>query len=471
MKMTHLFAGVAAVALTAGAASAQSIVTNTDGASSAIFASEVDLSAAAYQDILAVAFTNDGDEETALNSLGATDDVNVTLTLSGGLTFSSFLSNANVTNTDGTDAGDCSLSISSGGSNGGQTVTFTSVGNASFDPTSCDFAGAASSNLFAFSIPVDIEGTGNIAVEISLASTGTVLDSQAYDAGTGTDEFVQQDDGVVFAFVASDSVIDLDSDYELFDTASSTTTIGSIEIDEASVLFSVGTGGADDEVLDFTDATQFDGGTVTVTLPNPAGIASVTVDGIASDSFTGGVATFNLSNAELDGLNSAGPVVLTADTTTPAAIANQTVTATASADAAAGGDMSSSSDNDDLGTLTREGSNTGTFEWVGDSTKATRTIFRAVGLGATLPTIRVTIANSTNDMDGEYIVTPTNSVVNGELVMSQNDITNAVGNFGRADVSWSFEADGITVRRFNATNGVISEMSTDYAVGADEIGG
>ena len=82
---------------------------------------------------------------------------------------------------------------------------------------------------------------------------------------------------------------------------------------------------------------------------------------------------------------------------------------------------------------------------------------------ATLPTIRVTLSNSTAGVDGEYLVTPAGTLTNGELIMTEADIEAAVGSaFGRADVSFSFEAAGITVRRFLVgSNGTLTDMGDD----------
>ena len=473
MKLTKLLTGAAIAALIGGAANAQSIVTNSDGNSEAVFASQVDLSAALYQDVLDIDFTAGGDEETAISGLGATDDINLTITLSGGLTFDGFLSNSNITITSG--GGDtCALGISAGGSNGGQTVTYSSVGDTAFDPTSCDWGGA---EHFDFSIPVEIAGTGNVSIEISLASTGTVLDSAAYDANSGTaaiDGFVRQLDSLVYTFTPTDVDIDLGDEYELFAGSASTATVGTLLIDDedpAQVLFSVGNTNGDDEIFDIGDVAQVASGELVVTVPNATGIESVTFMGQTED-LVGNTATFALATADLATLDGAAQDIdLNANTTTPAAIGNQTISASASLTAAASTNLTLEGDSDDLGTLTREGSNTGTFAWVGDSTASTANIFRATGVPATVPTIRVTLSNSTADVDGEYVVTPAGTATNGELILTNRDIENAVGSaFGRADVTWSFEADGISVTRFMVTNGVVTQNATDFSVdGSNDI--
>lgn len=471
MKLTKLLTGAAVAALLTGAANAQLVVTNSNTDSEAVFASQVDLSAAMYQDVLDIAFTpgGAGDEEVAINALGATDDINVTITLSGGLTFDGFLSNSDI-NVTGTT---CALGISAGGSNGGQTVTYSSVGDTNFNPTTCAFGGGAQE--FDFSIPVEIAGTGNVSVEISLASTGTVIESSSYDANGGTtavEGFVRQLDSLVYTFTPTNVDIDLSDEYELFAGSAATATVGTLLIDDedpAQVLFSVGTGGADDVEFDIGLVGQVASGELVVTVPNATGIESVTFRG-QTEALVGNTATFALATADLAALDDAAQNIdLNANTTTPAAIGNQTISASASLTAAASTNLTLEGGSGDLGDLTREGSNTGTFAWVGDSSASTANVFRATGVPATVPTIRVTLDNSTADVDGEYVVTPAMTASNGELILTNRDIETAVGSaFGRADVSWSFEADGISVSRFMVTNGVVTQNATDLALDGND---
>ncbi|WP_306017378.1 hypothetical protein [Oceanicaulis sp. MMSF_3324] len=468
MKLTKLLTGVAVAALLTGAANAQLVVADTDGDNSVEFASQVDLSAAAYQDELSI--TLSAADITAINALGVTDDINITLTVDGGLSFSTFLSGSNFT--PATPLASCNLNISAGGSNGGTTVTFTS--DASFDPNNC------LGSSIGFTLPVDIEGVGNVSYELALASTGTVLASGDYNAAVApaTQDFYTARNSLDVTFTAGTAVPELDDSYELFDGSSTTDVVGNLRVDDVdggATTYSVSVGGAS-VPFDTATAAQFDGAELVVTVPSPAGIASVTLAGIGTENLdANGQATFALTNADLTALSAAlgVDVSLVADTTTPAAIANQDITADLTFDEATGSDLNV----DDVlgatvGDVVREGSNTALFEWVGDSAAATSNVFRATGLGATLPTIRVTLANSTADVDGEYVVTPAGTLTNGELIMTEADIEAAVGSaFGRADVSFSFEAAGVSVRRFMVTNGVVSENTTDYAVGATPIGG
>ena len=467
MKLTKLLTGAAIAALLSGAAHAQLVVVDTDGDSSVEFASQVDLSAAAYQDELSI--TLSAADITAISALGVTDDINITLTIDGGLSFSTFLTSANFT--PAVALGTCNLNISAGGSNGGTTVTFSS--DASFDPSTC--VGSS----IGFTLPIDIEGLGNVSYELSLASTGTVLASGEYNAAVApaTQAFYTARNSLDVTFTPDTAAPELDDSYELFNGSVTTDVVGTLQVDDVdggATIYSVSVGGAS-VAFDTATAAQFDGAELVVTVPSPAGIASVTLAGIGTENLdANGQATFALTNADLTAL-AAAPVniSLVADTTTPAAIANQDITADLTFDEATGSNLNV----DDVlgaavGNVVREGSNTAVFEWVGDTSAATSNVFRATGLGATLPTIRVTLANSTADVDDEYLVTPAGSLTNGELILTEADIENAVGSaFGRADVSFSFEAAGVTVRRFMVTNGVVSENTTDYAVGATPIGG
>jgi hypothetical protein len=132
-----------------------------------------------------------------------------------------------------------------------------------------------------------------------------------------------------------------------------------------------------------------------------------------------------------------------------------------------------------LGRIRRDGPTTGFFEWVGDSTLSTGNVFRVTGLGATAPTASVIVNNSSTGMDGEYVITlPTPT--NGEVIINNAWLTNRIGNFGRADLQFSFHSDalkndgtgagaaaaaagqGVVVRRFMVgSNGTLFDMGND----------
>ena len=122
-----------------------------------------------------------------------------------------------------------------------------------------------------------------------------------------------------------------------------------------------------------------------------------------------------------------------------------------------------------LGRIRRDGPTTGFFEWVGDSSLSTGNVFRITGFGATAPTASVIVNNSSTGMDGEYVITlPTPT--NGEVIINNAWLTNRIGNFGRADLQFSFHSaalangggTGVVVRRFMVgSNGTLFDMGND----------
>jgi len=473
MKLTNLLTGAAAAALLTGAANAQiasgdnDANANNDLGASLVFASELDLTEA--EPTGNVELTFGGDETTALAALAATDSVTIQFDLSGGLTWDGNLSDANHTGADTS----CEFNISAAGGTGTQTVSYALDGT-SEDATACS---AAAGDL-EFSFPIEITGTGNISFTMSLTATGTELSSGSVEVGG--EDFVSIDDAFELAFADQGTTeqITLASEYEAFGGGGD---LGTVEINSAAGVI-VAAANAGNTAADASDANQVDDGELTVTFPEPAGIASVTIDfnGVAdvTEDLVSGTATFELTQAQVADLaaNAASIIANEATGADAAAIANQQPTATLTLNPDATSDLTiaavTADDDTEIDALLREGSNTAVFEWVGDSAAATSNVFRATGLGETLPTIRVTLTNSTADVDDEYEVAPANSLTNGELILTEADIENAVGStFGRADVSFSFEADGITVRRFMVTNGVVSENSTDYNVNGNDIEG
>jgi hypothetical protein len=467
MKLTNLLSGVAAAALLTGAANAQlasgdqNANTSDDLGASLIFASELDLTEAAPTGHVELSLG--ALETTAFAALAGTDSVTIKFDLSGGLAWDGNLSDANHIGTDTA----CEFKISAAGGTGTQTVSYALDGTTENAPT----CSAAADDLD-FRFPIEITGTGNISFTMSLTSTGTVLSSGTLDVdgGTaGTQGYVRAAKGFTYTF-ADDATTEAVSLADAYEEFTGTGVLGT--------LSGAGTAGAivaaadtGNTAVDLTAATQVDGGELIVTFPAPAGLASVTLDLATpvTEDLVSGSATFDLSAAQMAEFDAASIDIIANEATGAdvAAIANQQPTATFTVSSPSASDLTIAGDtavnNADLDALLRQGSNTTTFEWVGDTSASTGNVFRAVGLGATLPTIRVTLSNSTADVDGEYVVTPAGTLTNGELIMTAADIENAVGSaFGRADVSFSFEASSITVRRFLfGTNGTLSDMGDD----------
>ena len=467
MKLTNLLTGAAVAALLTGAANAQIATGNQNGnaaddlGASLVFASELDLAEAAPTGH--VELTLGAAETTALAALAATDSVTIKFDLSGGLSWDGNLSDANHLGTNAT----CEFNISAAGGTGTQTVSYALDGTTE-DATSCD----DNNDDLDFRFPIEITGAGNISFTMSLTATGTVLASGTLDVdgGTaGTQGYVRTARAFTYAFAddATNESITLASSYELFGGGGVLGTLTGT--DTAGVI--VAAANAGNTAADSSADAQVDGGELVVTFPQPAGIASVTL-GLAvpeTVALVGGSATFDLSAAEMDQFDGASIAIIANEATgaDAAPIANQQPTAVFTVSSPTASDLTIAGDsavnNTDLDALLRQGSNTTTFEWVGDSEASTKNVFRAVGLGATLPTIRVTLSNSTADVDGEYVVTPAGTLTNGELILTEADIEAAVGSaFGRADVTFSFEAAGITVRRFLVgSNGTLADMGDD----------
>ena len=469
MKLTNLLTGAAVAALLTGAANAQIASGNIDGnatndlGASLVFASELDLAEAAPTGN--VELTLGAAEFADLAALAATDSVTIKFDLSGGLSWDGNLSDANHIGQTAT----CEFNISAAGGTGTQTVSYALDGTTE-DATTC--SAATAQDDLGFTFPIEITGAGNISFTMSLTATGTVLSSGTLDvdAGTaGTQGYVRTAKAFTYAFAdnATNESVTLASSYELFGGGGLLGTLTGT--DTAGVI--VAAANAGNTAADSSADAQVDGGELVVTFPQPAGIASVTLGLAAPETvaLVGGSATFELSAAEMDQLDGAS-LNITANEATgadAAPIANQQPTAVFTVSSPTASDLTIAGDsavnNTDLDALLREGSNTTTFEWVGDTATSTGNVFRAVGLGATLPTIRVTLNNSTADIDGEYVVTPAGTLTNGELLMTEADIEAAVGSaFGRADVTFSFEAAGITVRRFLVgSNGTLADMGDD----------
>jgi subtilisin family serine protease len=116
----------------------------------------------------------------------------------------------------------------------------------------------------------------------------------------------------------------------------------------------------------------------------------------------------------------------------------------------------------------------GPFEWTGDATASTGSVFRIAGLYTEWPTaIDVAVANaSTGGYSGSFsdcslsIAAPGGSPPSEYLIL-QDDLSDC-GNFGRADLTFRITADsgdiaeGLTVRRFASTaDGGLTDFSFD----------
>lgn len=498
MKLTKLFTGAAVAALVAGAAHGQARIglqdDDANNIPALILASERTFNAANPVSGTLEFRLIDGPTATLFGGTGAlggradTDSIDFTITLSGGMTFSSNLSNVNYTGATAT----CVLTIQSGGVSGQQEVTYRLVAGtpANNDAKDC-VAGASNDNLgIVFNIPVNITGAGNVSTAVSLAATGTNLATATFDTDYGTAAvtgFVRTASGynAEFAGNTGTSTIDLQATPVYTAFQGGNPVIGTVTIQDqadggafAGVLFDATN--AATTTTSAAAAAQIDGGTLTVTFPNPAGIASVTL-GLAApvtQTLTNGVATFTLTQAQAAELVAA--INITANAATggaAAAIANQTPTLNFVTSTPAAARLTIPAEAENATRLVREGSNSTTFEWVGDATGSATNVWRFNGVSATnVPTIRATLSNSTaaTSFNREYVVTPSGTVsAGGELVLTTADLQTAVGgNWGRADVQFSVEAAGVTVRRFLlGSNGTLTTFDGDFDISCGAVTG
>ncbi|MHA6287496.1 beta strand repeat-containing protein [Maricaulis sp. CAU 1757] len=378
--------------------------------------------------------------------------------------------------------GSCSLTISTGGLDGG-----TSAGFATSDLAACDdrvadrvYSAGADDDDMVFTLPVRLTGSEvNFSVDVS-TDYGTQIGSDTHDlddsnstadpVATGVTAFAASSYGTAARTAGNllgvgEVTATLASDYNSLDS----TALGTLE---ASVQGQVYAGGS---LVAADLATHADTVTLTLGLDDTTGLDGLALAGQTASFNMAGEAVFVIDAASTPSLAdlAAGALAVTAvpDSDAATAIAANTLEARVDLALDPALTIADSTATGGANAIVREAS-TAHFEWVGDSTMATRHVFRLTGLGTTLPTIRARLDNASSGLSGSYELTPVRPLINGELVLTNGDIQTAVGQpFGRADITLEVEALGVTMRRFAVTNGVISEMATDNAVGGAEIGG
>lgn len=91
-----------------------------------------------------------------------------------------------------------------------------------------------------------------------------------------------------------------------------------------------------------------------------------------------------------------------------------------------------------LDDINYEGVTCGTFDWVGDSTKPTKNIFRVTGAGAATTNVIATLSNSSEGINGSMTLTQAYDFTDPEVIITQDHIADVFGDFGRADVLFNF---------------------------------
>lgn len=105
-----------------------------------------------------------------------------------------------------------------------------------------------------------------------------------------------------------------------------------------------------------------------------------------------------------------------------------------------------------------ENSTFGPFDWVGDATKASRNLFRFTGMSANSLSVDVTFSNSSAGSAFDGTETMTLTTVNGEGQIDSAALGAAHGDYGRADVLFTFSSNesGADVDRLILRGGVLS---------------
>ena len=193
MKMTQLLTGAAAIALVAGAASAQTVTINTatsDFDGDNIVASEFE-GALAGNLILALDFNG------AFASLGANGEVDMIVTLTNA-DFSGIVT----ANPDFVDDS-CDFAIQSGGGAGGVSVTFR---NAATDLYTCT-NGAGTDAQATLSLPIEVSTIGE-SVDVSIQFVRN-SGSAGYTGGTTAFDLIDYVEATGYTFTSNANTTDL----------------------------------------------------------------------------------------------------------------------------------------------------------------------------------------------------------------------------------------------------------------------
>ena len=482
MKMNKLLAGVAAVALTTGAANAQGFFQVNQGQTAAPDLSGTPVAgdvwfASELGGLNGISVPLEFDIEPA--NTGAGTEVFASAPNVEGLltvTFTNAVLDRSLQDSDMVGTGACAgqaFSVDSDGAAGQSTVTFRIP-----DMQVCDGQGAAiGGDNAAFALPLLLSG-GNVDVSFELrrASNNALIGTGSWSDNFNNDVF--QD---TLSTTAGGPLI------REFPALIATTTAGIATADSTAVpAFTAFTGAGQLGTFLLTSTGAYLPGTPSPVATTPASVADGellctfgsgtglnasghtfgTLSNDASTS-TSNPVPFTFTSAQVSATHT---FTLSATGTLGMQPQNVTCAGTVEFTPASGlNDFTISSFA--LGRIRRDGPTTGFFEWVGDSTLSTGNVFRITGFGATAPTASVIVNNSSTGMNGEYVVTlPTPT--NGEVIINNAWLTNRIGNFGRADLQFSFHSnaldntatpgDGVVVRRFMVgSNGTLFDMGND----------
>lgn len=472
MKLSHLLAGVAAAALTAGAANAQSLLlqgdvgpANTSGTppttGDAWFASEIGGLAG-----VTVPFEFELEPEGG-EVFASSPNVEGLLTV----TVTSAVLDRSLIDADIVGTGvagacpDAELTVDANGGAGDNTVTFRIADLADCDAE--DQALTSGGAVVQFAFPLVLSGGDvDVSYELRRASNNALITSGSWTDGDNNGSF-GGDAGDPLVTQISAIEVDFDAGIAVADSTATpaystlaSAALGSFAIDVSGALLASGVAAATSDVDDAELLCTF--GSVAGLDQSAHGFGGL---GNGATTSTSNPVSFSIPITQFGSTNT-----LALSSLATVGIQPQTVTCAGTVEFSAASGLSDFTiASTPIGRIRRDGPTTGFFEWVGDSAQAVSSVFRITGLGATAPGASIIVNNSTTGLDGEYSIalpTPTN----GEVIINSAQLTTAAGNFGRGDVQFSFQnddlentsGDGVIVRRFMVSpNGTLFDMGND----------
>lgn len=445
MILRKLLVATSIVALSAGAANALEV---TNGGTPVTPALELQLPGTP-----AFAGSTSASLLTETGNFPSGNNISVVVTLPDNVVFDSSVDGSSVTAWDN-DGGTrtevvsgVSAVVQSGGANSDGSVNYLVSIDSGVSVDELEFD-------FDYALNACVPDGSELVITANIDGSGTPIEGGSASADSVISPCESAIDGVVLSDeVADDTFVTLATDFQEFN-GGSPATLGSVEytIDTTVDVNADGDPLTEDSIDEITFDVVFGDGT---------GIDTVTVGGVAPDTFTGGVASFTFAGTDLTALLG-GP--LDVDATADGAIAIETQTVSV--------ENAIVNFNDDNGPdliptepgatgpldgIEREGQTFGVFDWNSGSPSGTISVYRVTGLtGPTDYTVTLTNAGSAN---GVYsgVATPNST---GEFVInSLNYGIPSIPAYIRADAEFVFEFSGdIDVDRLMARNGIVSEF-------------
>lgn len=272
---------------------------------------------------------------------------------------------------------------------------------------------------------------GSIASDVVAGANDSVLTSPDFDtwAATSTSSVDDASDGLTAGAADTTTSASLGVVTVAFDPAGLAPVGGFLTSLDGTIAALIGA------------ATEVTSADFDVNVTTPAGIVDAgLLEGPEADvAFVAGVASLSdLVPGVLTTLDHIDNITLDVDGTTQ--IAQQPVTTTnGTLEFGAPGIVTNEPIADaTLDDINYEGVTCGTFDWVGDSSKPTKNIFRVTGAGAATTNVIATLSNSSEGINGSMTLTQAYDFTDPEVIITQDHITDDFGDFGRADVLFNF---------------------------------